>query len=56
MFVGLLFTPWAMVIGLPVASACVIGWFWPTSPKKMGEVPQEDVSPGIIGKKTEAPA
>jgi cytochrome c oxidase subunit I+III len=55
MFVALLFTPWALVIGLPIAAACVIAWFWPSSPKKEGEVPQEDASPGIV-RKSEAPA
>jgi cytochrome c oxidase subunit I+III len=40
MFIGLLFTPWAMVIGLPVASAMAIGWFWPTTPRKQGEAPE----------------
>jgi cytochrome c oxidase subunit I+III len=39
MFLGLLFTPWAMVIGLPIASAMVICWFWPTTEKKEGEEP-----------------
>jgi cytochrome c oxidase subunit I+III len=50
MFVGLLFTAWALVIGLPIASAMVIAWFWPTTPKKEGEVPQEGTTPGTIGK------
>jgi cytochrome c oxidase subunit 1 len=30
MFVGLLFSPWSMVIGLPIASAMAIAWFWPS--------------------------
>jgi cytochrome c oxidase subunit I+III len=41
MFVGLLFSPWSMVIGLPIASAMAIGWFWPTTKRKEGEAPQE---------------
>ena len=40
MFIGLLFTPWSMVIGLPIASAMAIGWFWPTTKRKQGEVPE----------------
>jgi cytochrome c oxidase subunit I+III len=43
MFVALMFTPWAFVIGMPIASVCVIGWFWPTTPKKEGEAPSESV-------------
>jgi cytochrome c oxidase subunit I len=31
MFIGLLFTPWSFVIGLPVATAMAIGWFWPNA-------------------------
>jgi len=37
MFVGLLFSPWAMVIGLPIATVMAIGWFWPTTPQKEGQ-------------------
>ena len=55
MFVGCLFTPWAAVIGLPIAAVAVIAWFWPTTPQKQGEVPKEGTSPGIV-KKSEAPA
>jgi cytochrome c oxidase subunit I+III len=44
MFVGCLFTPWAFAIGLPVASAMAIAWFWPTTPKKEGEEPEEQSS------------
>jgi cytochrome c oxidase subunit 1 len=40
MFIGLLFTPWSMVIGLPIATAMAIAWFWPTTPRKEGEVPE----------------
>lgn len=40
MFIGLLFTPWSLVIGLPIASAMGIGWFWPTTPRKQGEAPE----------------
>jgi hypothetical protein len=39
MFVALLFTPWAMPIGLVVATACATAWFWPTSKHKEGEAP-----------------
>jgi cytochrome c oxidase subunit I+III len=41
MFVALLFTPWAFPIGLTVTAICATGWFWPTTPHKEGEVPQE---------------
>ena len=34
MFVASLFTPWAVAIGLPIAAAMVVGWFWPTTPRK----------------------
>ncbi|HJQ38494.1 MAG TPA: cytochrome c oxidase subunit I [Thermoanaerobaculia bacterium] len=40
MFIGLLFTPWSLVIGLPIATAMAIGWFWPTTKRKQGEVPE----------------
>jgi cytochrome c oxidase subunit I+III len=40
MFVALLFTPWALVIGLAIATPCTVAWFWPTTPKKEGEEPQ----------------
>jgi len=41
MFVGLIFTPWAFVIGLPIAAIAAIGWFWPTTPEKEGEAPHD---------------
>jgi cytochrome c oxidase subunit I len=37
MFIGLLFTPWAFVFGLPLASIMAVCWFWPTTPQKEGE-------------------
>ena len=40
MFIGLLFTPWAMVIGLPAVTVMMIGWFWPTTKRKEGEAPE----------------
>lgn len=40
MFISLLFSPWAFVIGLPIASACMIAWFWPTTARKEGEAPE----------------
>jgi cytochrome c oxidase subunit 1 len=45
MFIGLLFTPWSFVIGLPIAGAALIAWFWPTTPKKEGEAPQDSAAP-----------
>jgi cytochrome c oxidase subunit 1 len=39
MFIGLLFTPWSLVIGLPVATAMAIGWFWPGDGEKEGQSP-----------------
>jgi cytochrome c oxidase subunit I+III len=41
MFIGLLFTPWAFAIGMPITGAIVIAWFWPSKPSKEGEVPPE---------------
>jgi cytochrome c oxidase subunit 1 len=41
MFVGLLFTPWAMVFGLPAVVVMMAAWFWPTTKKKEGEAPEE---------------
>jgi hypothetical protein len=50
MFVGSLFSPWAVVIGLPIAATMVIAWFWPTTPRKEGKAPQEgpDVAAGEV--------
>jgi cytochrome c oxidase subunit I+III len=45
MFVGLMFSPWAAVIGLPIATAMVIAWFWPTTPQKEGEEPSSSGKP-----------
>jgi cytochrome c oxidase subunit I+III len=41
MFIALLFTPWAFVIGTLIATPLVIAWFWPTTPEKEGEEPQQ---------------
>jgi cytochrome c oxidase subunit 1 len=41
MFIALLFTPWALPIGITIAAVMVIGWMWPTTPKKEGEEPEE---------------
>ncbi|MFL6248899.1 MAG: cytochrome c oxidase subunit I [Thermoanaerobaculia bacterium] len=41
MFIALLFTPWAFPIGLTITAICVIGWFWPTTPHKEGETPED---------------
>jgi cytochrome c oxidase subunit I+III len=54
MFVALMFSPWALVIGLPIASVAVICWFWPTTPRKEGEVPQEESADAPAA--SEAPA
>ncbi|HYC58731.1 MAG TPA: cytochrome c oxidase subunit I [Thermoanaerobaculia bacterium] len=43
-FLGLLFTPWAFVIGLPIASLMAVGWFWPTTPQKEGDAPQDSAT------------
>jgi cytochrome c oxidase subunit I+III len=37
MFVGLLFTPWAFVIGTSLITPALVAWFWPTTPKKEGD-------------------
>ena len=39
MFIALMFTPWAAVIGTLIAAPFVIAWFWPTSPAKEGDEP-----------------
>lgn len=39
MFIGSLFTPWAVVVALPITGILVTGWFWPTTPHKEGEAP-----------------
>ncbi|HEX9981794.1 MAG TPA: cytochrome c oxidase subunit I [Thermoanaerobaculia bacterium] len=41
MFIALMFTPWAFPIGAAIATPLVIAWFWPTTPKKEGEAPEE---------------
>jgi hypothetical protein len=37
MFIALLFTPWAFVIGSAVVTPVLIAWFWPTTPHKEGD-------------------
>jgi hypothetical protein len=37
MLVTGIFTPWAFAIGMAVTFVMLIGWFWPTTPKKEGE-------------------
>jgi cytochrome c oxidase subunit I+III len=39
MFVALMFTPWALPIGLVAVFVFAIAWFWPSSPAKEGEAP-----------------
>ena len=34
MFVGSIFTPWALVAGGPPIAAALIGWFWPKRPTR----------------------
>jgi cytochrome c oxidase subunit 1 len=44
MFVGLMFTPWALPAGLCVIFVLAVAWFWPTSKSKEGEAPRDDSS------------
>jgi cytochrome c oxidase subunit I+III len=41
MLVAGLFTPWAFAIGIAAVMVLMTVWFWPTSPKKEGDEPQE---------------
>jgi cytochrome c oxidase subunit 1 len=41
MLVGGIFTPWAFPAGLIVLAIFMTIWFWPTTPKKEGKVPEE---------------
>jgi cytochrome c oxidase subunit 1 len=36
-----LFTPWAFAAGIAVLMVAMTAWFWPTTEKKEGEVPEE---------------
>jgi cytochrome c oxidase subunit I+III len=38
MFIGLLFTPWALPIGGAIATTFLLCWFWPATKRKEGEV------------------
>jgi cytochrome c oxidase subunit 1 len=33
-FIGVIFTPWALVIGAVLAAVALCGWFWPAPPIK----------------------
>jgi cytochrome c oxidase subunit I+III len=33
-FIGVIFTPWALVVGAVLAGAALCGWFWPAPPIK----------------------
>jgi cytochrome c oxidase subunit I+III len=39
-FIGVIFTPWALVAGAVLAAVALTGWFWPSQP---GEDPLKDV-------------
>ena len=41
MLIWLLFTPWALPIGIVITAAFVVAWFWPSTEKKEGEEPEE---------------
>ncbi|MEA2569073.1 MAG: cytochrome c oxidase subunit [Acidobacteriota bacterium] len=41
MFVALLFTPWALPIGVAIATTTLLCWFWPSSPRDEGEAPEQ---------------
>ena len=44
LFVGAIFTPWAMVYGTPPVAITLIGWFWPK--KRAREHVSEPLAPG----------
>jgi cytochrome c oxidase subunit I+III len=44
LFVGVIFTPWAMVYGTPPVAITLIGWFWPK--KRAVEHVSEPLAPG----------
>jgi cytochrome c oxidase subunit I+III len=31
-FIGIIFTPWAVPVGVVLGSICLVGWFWPRPP------------------------
>jgi cytochrome c oxidase subunit 1 len=33
MFIGSIFTPWAIVVGAAPVAATLTGWFWPSRPR-----------------------
>jgi cytochrome c oxidase subunit 1 len=33
-FIGVIFTPWALVVGALLAGVALSGWFWPAPPIK----------------------
>jgi cytochrome c oxidase subunit 1 len=33
-FIGVIFTPWGLVVGALFAGVALCGWFWPTEPLK----------------------
>jgi cytochrome c oxidase subunit 1 len=33
-FIGVIFTPWALVVGALLAGIALCGWFWPAPPLK----------------------
>ncbi|MFN7138285.1 MAG: cytochrome c oxidase subunit 4, partial [Limisphaerales bacterium] len=43
MFAGMIFTQWAVPVGLVLTTITLIGWFWPNKEEKMEEA-REDVS------------
>jgi cytochrome c oxidase subunit I+III len=42
MFVSLIFTPWALPIGITIMFVFLIAWFWPTTPAKEGDAPPNE--------------
>jgi cytochrome c oxidase subunit 1 len=42
MFVALLFSPWALPIGIAILFVFLVGWFWPTTPAKEGDAPPDE--------------
>ncbi len=39
LFVGSIYTPWALVWGAPPIAMALTGWFWPTKPRSLWKLP-----------------
>lgn len=41
LLIGSIFTPWAVVVGIPPVAVALIGWFWPKQPPQGEPVIEE---------------